>query len=101
MATFFGSLLTGTGVLLVVGTPVFVMASRRGRKPLATKFFIAAVAIGFFFAVASAGSERLIGSCRAAGNYSCLDAGYTGFLFLVGLIYVIAVAAATYSLIHQ
>jgi len=100
VATFFGSLFLVSGLLLVVTTPVFVLARRRKRTLLAWKFLVAVGAIGLFAAIAAVGSERLVDNCRDAGNYSCLDAGFTGFLFLIGLIYVIAVGTATYMLTH-
>lgn len=101
MATFFGALALISGSLLLLSIPVFVLAWRRRRIPLARKFAIAALAIGLFFATASVGSERLVDNCRASGGVACLDSGYAGFLFLVGIIYVIAVATATYVLVNQ
>lgn len=98
LASFLGALLLATGSLLVVAAPVFVLAWRRQRLEVAGKFLIAAIAIGLFFAVGSAGSERLVDSCRNAGGYYCLDAGFTGFLLLIGLIYLMAVARAIYTL---
>jgi mannose/fructose/N-acetylgalactosamine-specific phosphotransferase system component IIC len=98
VAAFFGTLFFVTGLLLVVTVPVFVMAWRRRRTGLAIKFVVVAAAIGVFFAFAAVGSKRAVDNCREVGNYSCFDVGHTGFLFLVGLIYVIAVATATHSL---
>ncbi len=101
MATFFGALLSVTGGLLIVSSPVVFMARRRGRNGLAIKFSLAAMAIGLFFAFVAVGSRRLVDSCEAAGGTSCLDVGSTGLRFLVVLIYVIASAAATYTLARQ
>lgn len=101
MASFFGALFFVTGLLLVVTVPVFVMAWRRRRARLAVKFFVAAVAIGLFFALAAVASKRAVENCRAMGNASCLDAGYTGFLFLVVLIYVIASMTTTFILARE
>lgn len=101
MATFFGALIAVTGGLLVLTVPVLFMAWRKGRTGLAIKFLVAALAIGIFFAFAAAGSKKLVDSCAASGGAACFDVGYSGFLFLVVIIYGIASVAATSILARQ
>ena len=98
MATFFGALFGVAGSLLVVTVPTLVLARRRGRNALAIKFVGAAVAIGLFFAVAAVGSERLVDSCGISGSIACIDVGYSGLLFLVVLVYVIASVTVAFIL---
>jgi hypothetical protein len=99
--TFFRALLLITGLLLMVTIPVLVLAWRKNRTRLAIRFMAVAVAIGTFFGFAAAGSERLRDSCRESGSISCFDSGYTGFLFLVVSLYVVAALSATYILARQ
>ncbi len=85
MATFFVALLLFTGILLVLGSPVFVVAQRRDRKETARGFLIASGIVGLLCAIIAVGSERLVSQCEAAGNPSCLDSGAKGLqLVLVG-----------------
>ncbi len=98
MATFFGALFGVTGLLLVVSAPTLVLARRRGRDALAIKFIGAAVAIGLFSALGAVGSKRLVDNCRDSGSISCLDVGYSGFLLLVVLVFVITSVSAAFKL---
>ena len=64
---------------LVLGTPLFLMARRKGRPELLRKFVIGAAGIGLFCGLVAAGSERLVNQCDAAGNPTCIDYGGAGF----------------------
>ncbi len=64
---------------LVLGTPLFLMARRKGRPEVLRKFVIGAAGIGLFCGLVAAGSERLVNRCDAAGNPTCIDYGAAGF----------------------
>jgi len=89
VATFFVALLLATAALVISGSPVFVVAMRKGRRQTVRKFFVAATAIGVFVAAVTAGSARLEDQCRAAGNPTCLDYGFEGFLLVIAFGWVI------------
>jgi len=86
VAVFFSALVFFTGLMLVLGIPLFVVARRKGRTKTTRRFLIAAGVIGLFTALVSASSETLTSRCEAVGNFNCLDFGSTGlqFIFIVG-----------------
>ena len=88
LATFFAAFFFFTGLLLVLGVPVLVVAWRKGRNKTAHRFLIAAGLIGLISAVISATSDSLVSQCETAGNTGCLDFGSAGLqmLFVVGYI---------------
>ena len=95
MTTFLTALLFVTGILLVCGLPVFVMAWREARRAVARRFLIAAGVIGLFFAAVALSSEKLVEQCGASGSILCFDAGFKGLLLVVVIAYlIVAVAAA-------
>jgi Na+/pantothenate symporter len=75
--------------LLISGSPVFVVAMRKSRRRTVRRFFVAAAAIGVFVAAFAAGSARLEEQCRAAGNPTCIDYGFEGFLLVIAFGWVI------------
>jgi len=68
-----------SGAALVLGTPLFLMARRKGRPEILRRFFIGAAGIGLFCGLVSARSERLVNQCEVAGNPTCIDYGAVGF----------------------
>ena len=64
---------------LVLGTPLFLMARRKGRPEVIRRFVIGAAGIGLFCGLVAAGSETLVNQCEVAGNPTCIDYGGTGF----------------------
>ena len=98
MDTFIAVFALATGALMVCSVPVLVVAQRRNRLDVSRKFLWAAVSIGLFFGVSAVASDRLTDECVGSGSTSCLDFGFTGFMFLVGVIYVVAAVAVAISL---
>ena len=88
MTTFFIALLLALAALLIAGSPIFVIAIRRGRRHTVRKFLIAAGVIGVFMAAFAAGSARLKAQCLEAGNPTCIDYGFEGFLLVITFIWV-------------
>jgi hypothetical protein len=84
------ALLLFTGLALVLGAPVFVVARMRHRKKTARGFLIAAGVIGVLSAILSFSSEMLESRCEAAGNPSCLDFGASGLQLVLVVGYVLA-----------
>ena len=101
MNAFFAVAVLTTGALLVCSVPVLVVAQRRERLDVSRRFLIAAMGIGLFFGASAAASDRLVGQCAESGSIACLDFGFTGLLFLVGVIYVIAALAAAVHLSRE
>ncbi len=64
---------------LVLGTPLFRIARRKGRPEVIRRFVIGAASIGLFCGLVAAGSERLVSQCEVAGNPTCIDYGAAGF----------------------
>ncbi len=64
---------------LVLGTPLFLTARRKGRPEVLRKFIVGAAGIGLFCGLVTAGSERLVNQCAFAGNPTCIDYGGAGF----------------------
>lgn len=84
------ALLLFTGLALVFGAPVFVVARLRDRKKTARGFLIAAGVIGVLSAIISFSSEMLESRCEASGNPSCLDFGASGLQLVLVVGYVLA-----------
>ena len=98
VTTFLTALLFVTGILLLSGLPVFVMAWRRGRTAVALRFLIAAGVIGLFFGAVALSSQRLVEQCGASGSLACFDVGFKGLLLVVVIIYLIVSVAAAVRL---
>lgn len=90
MGTFVRTFLVVTALFLVVGVPVLVVSWQANRKTITRGFAATATGIGVFFGVAAVGSEQLVEDCGGSGSIACLDVGYQGLLFFIGLVYLIA-----------
>lgn len=86
-----------TGVMLVLGSPLFVVAWRHKRTTTTRNFLIGALTVGVLCAVLSGVSERQVGQCQSAGNPDCIDSGAVGLQLVMVGIYVLAtwIAAAS------
>lgn len=101
MATFLRALLLFTGILLVLGAPVIVVAWRKGRHLMARRFLIAAGSVGILCAIISTTSEKLVSQCEAAGNTSCLDSGARGFQVLAVSIFAVGAIGKLVEVIRE
>lgn len=101
MATFLAAFFLVTGLLLVCGVPVFVLAWRKGRTKTARRFLVAAAVLGLFSAAVAAASERLENQCQAAGNTNCIDYGVSGSLLIVVVGYLIVSLATAVMLSRE
>lgn len=99
MQTFVTAFLLYTGLMLVLGIPVFVIARRNGQPTTARRFVVAAVVIGLLSGVVSFTSEQLVMRCEAAGNTACFDSGSAGLIvvFVAGYTIVAWVKAIALS----
>ena len=89
MGTFLAVLASVTGFLVLCSVPALVVAQRRNRFDVSRRFVRSAVAIGVFFGLSAAASDRLVGQCTGSGSITCLDVGYAGLLVVVTAIYLI------------
>ena len=91
MATFLGSWLFYTALLLLSATPVAVVARRKGRSDRAKRFLWTALGLGLMCGLLAVSSERSVSRCEAVGNTVCLDFGTAGMQFLLVTLYLISV----------
>ena len=97
---FLIAFLGSTVVLVLIATPVLVMARRRKKNAIVRNFLIGAGVISVLIAATLAGSTRITELCRAAGNpiYDCLDPGAEGLIILLVGGYVLATAVRAIKL---
>jgi hypothetical protein len=96
VGTFLVALFLFTGLVLVLGIPVFVVAMRRDRKDTARGFLIAGGVIGLLCAIISFSSEILESRCEAVGNSSCFDVGASGLQLVLVVGYVLSAWIVAY-----
>ena len=90
-ATFLGSWVFYTALLLVIAAPVAVLAVKKGRRDRARRFLWTALGLGLMCGLLSLSSQRSVSRCEAAGNTLCLDFGTAGMQFLLVTLYLVGV----------
>jgi len=98
VGTFVRTFFLVTALFLVAGVPVLVVSWQANRKSITRRFAATAAGMGVFFGVAAVGSEQLVDDCGGSGSIACLDVGYQGLLFFVGLVYLIASILVAFSI---
>lgn len=77
--------------LLVLATPLFVLAWKKERIGTVRNFAIVAAGIGVLCGSLAGISERQVAQCLAVGNAECFDSGTAGLqLVFIGFYTLIA-----------
>lgn len=84
--------------LLILATPLFVMAWRRDRPATIRNFAIAAAVIGIASGSLAGISDRQTAQCLDAGLPDCFDSGTAGLQLLFIGIYLFAAWFAAYTM---
>lgn len=98
MLTFLTTLLLFAALLAALGSPLWWIAHRSGKRTTIRNFAIAASGIAVLSALMAAISERQIAQCEAAGNTACIDYGTTGLQFVMIFFYVVGAWWSAYSI---
>jgi len=101
VSTFVTSSLVVTGVLAILGGPLFLIAWRRGRRTTIRNFVISGAVIALICGVLAWSSERLVRQCQEAGSPSCFDAGGDGLRFLFVGFYAVSAWINAYFIWHD
>ncbi|HEX9848292.1 MAG TPA: hypothetical protein VGB33_07725 [Acidimicrobiia bacterium] len=78
-----------SGVTVVLGAPVFMVAWRKRRTKTIRSFLISAGVVGILSGLTAGSSERQVAQCLEAGNSDCVDSGAAGLQLLMMVIYVV------------
>ena len=101
MITLISASLIYTAIMLIFSGPVLFVARQRELPKMARRFLIAAGVCGLICGVLSAGSERLVNQCEAAGNLSCVDSGSSGFQLMIVAGYLGTSLVRSYLVAHD
>lgn len=96
--TFFTTFLVFLALLGALGSPLWVVAARRGRTRTIRNFAIGAGLVSLASGLMAYISERQMAQCEAAGNPSCFDYGTTGFQILMVFVFVVVAWWSAYSI---
>jgi hypothetical protein len=96
LSTIIINTLVVTALLLVLGTPLWLVAWRTKRKTTIRNFLIGAGAVGLLIGLLAGASERQVLQCFDAGNSDCVDAGTAGLRLLFIILYVVSAWSAAY-----
>lgn len=89
MLTFLSTFGLTLLALLVLASPLFVIAVRERRKDVIRTWGLVAIGIAVFFGGVAVASAQLVEQCFGSAFDECLDIGFHGFMVLVGAVYVI------------
>jgi hypothetical protein len=91
VTTFFTTTLAVTGLLGLLGLPLWFVLWRRDRLADSRNFLIAAVVVGVACGLIAANGERQLQQCLDAGNPGCVDPGSSGLQLVLVFGYTITV----------
>ena len=76
-------------VLVVLASPLFIIAIREHRVDVVKTWGLVAVGIAIFFGGVAVTSEQLVEQCLNSAYDECLDIGFKGLMVFAGAVYVI------------
>ncbi len=95
---FVTTLLVVLAALAVLSIPLWVVATRSGRRDTIRNFVVAGGAVAMLAALLEADSERKVLQCFEAGNPTCVDSGAIGMILVMAALYVVAAWFAAFSI---
>lgn len=96
MSTIITNTLAVTAILVVLGTPLWLVAWRGRRIATGRNFLIGAGAIGLTIGLLAGTSQRQVDLCLEAGNSDCVDSGTAGLRLLFIVLYLVAAWTVAY-----
>ncbi len=85
-----------TGLLAVLGAPLWIVAWRKNRLESVRNYLFAAIGVGLLCGFIAGASSRNVQQCLDAGNTDCLDSGGPGMHLIFIVLYAIVVWLAAY-----
>lgn len=76
--TFLGTSTQALAIMLILGSPLFIVAGKLRRTNVMVKFLGIAIILAALIAGMEATSDLLVERCRESGNTGCMDYGASG-----------------------